>query len=114
LSQQTKRRTSEGWPKCPTEVKYSKDNWSIGNMYDRPMDWSNQDDEYKQKMEVYRGEKEEYDKFYEAQLKKIPKIGTLTSEERENKEELRKGEANKERFLAFASKRHPEHPTYAE
>jgi hypothetical protein len=36
------------------------------------------------------------------------------SEDREEQEDLRKRKANQERFLAFASKHHPEHPAYVE
>jgi hypothetical protein len=109
LLYQTKRRTSKGWPKCPTEVKFYKDNWSMGRRYDRPIDLSEQVDNYKKKMDKYKGEKEEYNTFYEEQLKKIPKIETPSSEERDEKEELRKRKANEEKFLVFASKHHPIH-----
>jgi hypothetical protein len=61
---------------------------------------------------AYEGEKEEYDTFCEAQLKNNPEIDTPTSEAREEQEDLRKCKANKERFLAFTSKRHPENPAY--
>jgi hypothetical protein len=74
LLQQTKRRTSKGWPKHPTEVKFYKENWSMGDMYDRPINLSKQADDYKKKMDAYKEEKEEYNAFYEAQLKKIPEI----------------------------------------
>jgi hypothetical protein len=37
-----------------------------------------------------------------------------TSKEKEESEELEKCKANEERFLKFASKRHPDHPAYAD
>jgi hypothetical protein len=74
LSQQTKQRTSEGWPKRPKEIKFYKDDWSIGDMYNRPIDWSEQADNYKQKMDAYKGEREEYDAFYKEKLENSPKL----------------------------------------
>jgi hypothetical protein len=112
LLQQMKQRTSKGWPKRPTEVKFYKDNWSMGNRYDMQIDWS--EDDCKKKMDAFKGEREEYDAFYKEKLKKIPAIETPTSEEGNREEQLGKRKANEEKFLMFASKRHPEHPTYAE
>jgi hypothetical protein len=94
LSQQTKRRTSEGWPNRPTKVKFYKNDWSMGDMYDRPIDWSEQADDYKRKMDIYKEKREEYDAFYEEKLKEIPEIKTPTSEEGIREEQLRKRKVN--------------------
>jgi hypothetical protein len=79
----------------------------MGNRYDRSIDWSERVDNYKKKMDAYKGEREDYDAFYEKKLEKIPEIETPTSEEGNREEQLRKCKANKEKFLAFASKCHP-------
>jgi hypothetical protein len=82
----------------------------MGDRYDRPIDWSGQVDDYKKKMDAYKGEREDYDAFYADKLEKVREIEIPTSEEGNREEQLRKRKANEEKFLAFASKRHPEHP----
>jgi hypothetical protein len=75
------------------------------------MDWSQQSDEYDKKVKTYEREKMEYDAFCE---KKLGEIQKPTSKEKEELEELRKRKASEEKFLAFSSKKYPNHPTYAE
>jgi hypothetical protein len=82
----------------------------MGDMYGRPIDWSEQADNYKKKMDMYKEKREEYDACYEAKLEKIPEIETPTSEEGNREEQLRKRKANEEKYMVFASKRHPNTP----
>jgi hypothetical protein len=119
LTQQKKLRTSENWKERPKEVPHYKDAWSIGDRYDKPLDWAQQCSEYDRKVMWHDKEKIVYDSFFAQKLEDL----RLAKEQAAKKDEDRK-EANRrkklkekllagDRFLKFASKRHPEHPAYA-
>jgi hypothetical protein len=74
LLQQKKHKTLEGWPELPKKVPYYKDNWCLGDLYNRFMDWSQQSDEYDKKVKTYKKEKTRYNTFCEQKLKEIPEI----------------------------------------
>jgi hypothetical protein len=78
------------------------------------MDWSQQSNKYNKKVKAYEKEKTMYNAFCKQKLKEIPEIREPTSKEKEEQEELRKHKANEEKLLAFTSKQHLNHPTYAE
>jgi hypothetical protein len=116
LSQQKKLRKSEGWIGRPKKVPYYKDGWSLGDLYDKPSDWHEQSEQYDRKVKRYEKEKEDYDRFCAQKLQEIPilRAPRLEARKKKKREELKKRKADEEKFLAFASKRYPNHPAYAE
>jgi hypothetical protein len=113
ITKQKKQKLSEGWLKRPQKIPYYRDKWSLAELYDKPMDWYGQETEYDEKMKIYEKKKEEYEAFCSQKLEQIVEIETPTSSEEVEREKLRKRKINEEKFLEFASKRHPEHPAYA-
>jgi hypothetical protein len=87
-----------------------KDDWCLGDLYGRLMNWSKQQDEHSRKVKTYEKEKIEYNTFCKQKLKQTPIIKEPTSKEKEESKELRKLKANEKKFIKFASKHHPNHP----
>ena len=120
LTQQKKHRTSEEWPKRPKKVPYYKDKWSLGDLYDKPLDWNEQSCEYDRKTDSYESDKAKYDTFCKKKLEEVREAEELTLRLEEKHEELKKRKADDEqrmkedKFMAFASERHPNHPAYAD
>jgi hypothetical protein len=114
LQQETKHKTSEGWPKYPKTIPFYRDNWGPSQLYDRPMDWVQQSNEYDEKLKAYEKEKMDYDAFCKKKLGEIQEIQEPTSKEKEEQEELQKRKASEEKFLAFSSEKYPNHPAYTE
>jgi hypothetical protein len=56
---QNKARTLEGWLKHPEKDSCYKDDWCLGDLYGRPMDWRKQRDKYNGKIKTYEKEKTE-------------------------------------------------------
>jgi hypothetical protein len=67
--QQRRQKTSEGWPMCPKEIPFYRNSWCSSELYNRPMDWEQQSDEYDKKMKVYEKEKMGYDAFCSKKLR---------------------------------------------
>jgi hypothetical protein len=63
---------------------------------------------------TYDQEKQEYKNFCAKKLCLATGIDEPTSKEKDETKEVERKKAKEEEFLAFASKRHPEHPVYAD
>ena len=92
---------------------------NIGDRYDKPLDRASQSCDFEQKVQWYDNEKLAYDAFFEQKLKDI-----MMSEEKalkrdddrkkaKKRKELNEKLVAEDRFLEFASMRHPNHPAYA-
>jgi hypothetical protein len=104
---------------APEEVPHYKDSWSIGDRYNKPLDWANQNYEYERKVQWYDKDKLAYDAFFEQKLRDIKESEEQASKrDKDRKEAKRRKKLNEkllagDRFLKFASKWHPDHPVYA-
>jgi hypothetical protein len=71
LTQQKKLQTSENWKERPKEVPHYKDAWSIGDRYDKPLDWAQQRSKYDEKVLWHDKEKMAYDTFFAQKLEDL-------------------------------------------
>jgi hypothetical protein len=109
-TEQKKGKTKEGWLNCPEKVPYFRDSWCHAELYNKPIDWREQENAYDRKMVTYKQKKQEYDELCAHKLSLTTDIEDPTSKEKEESEELEKCKANKERFLKFAYNATPTTP----
>jgi exopolysaccharide biosynthesis predicted pyruvyltransferase EpsI len=40
ITEQRKQKMTEGWLKHPEKIPFYRGSWSMGDLYDKPLDWS--------------------------------------------------------------------------
>jgi hypothetical protein len=57
LMESRKHKALKGWMNHPKKILYYKDKSRLGDLCDKPVDWSKQKDKYEKKVVAYEKEK---------------------------------------------------------
>ena len=97
VTSSTMPKTTENWLTCPEEPTY-RSSWNLGDFFERPYNWKDQEKVHDEQMKTYELDKKNYDIFCEGKIAQIPPIKHLSTRQVIQKIEKRKLDARQAKF----------------